>query len=81
MLSHHQTRVIYDQGVEAVTATIRQLYKMIEVEDESVMRLVASATAAHLHRIEQYSGRIAKLEEELSSRVRQVHSLTSRSKI
>jgi transposase len=75
MLSHHQIRVIYDQGVEAVTATIRQLYEMIEVEDERVQRLVASAMAAHLQRTEQCSGRIAKLEEELSSRVRQVHQL------
>lgn len=39
-------------------------------------RLVASATAAHLQRIEQLSGRIARLEEELSSRVRQIHQLT-----
>jgi uncharacterized protein YoxC len=75
MLSHHQIRVIYDQGVEAVTATIRQLYEMIEVQDERVQRLVASAMAAHLQRTEQCSGRIAKLEEELSSRVRQVHQL------
>lgn len=75
MLSHHQIKVIYDQGVEAVTETIRHLYEMIEIEDERVHRLVASATVAHLHRIEQCSGRIAKLEEELSSRVRQVHQL------
>jgi chromosome segregation ATPase len=38
-------------------------------------RLVATATAAHLRRIEQLSGRINRLEEELSSRVRQVHQL------
>jgi uncharacterized protein YoxC len=61
--------------VEAVTETIRQLYEMIEVEDERVHRLVASVTAAHLHRIEQLRERIARLEEELSSRVRQVHQL------
>jgi hypothetical protein len=48
---------------------------LIEVEDERVHRLVASATAAHLHRIEQFIGRIAKLEEELSNRVRQFHQL------
>ncbi len=76
MLSHHQIRVIDDQGVEAVTATFRQLYESIEVEDERVHRLVASATAAHLHRIEQFIERIAKLEEELSNRIRQVHQLT-----
>ena len=75
MLSHHQIRVIYEAGVEAVTETIRQLYEMIETDDERVQRLVASATAAHLHRIEQLSGRIARLEEELSSRVRQMHQL------
>jgi transposase len=75
MLSQHQIRVIYDQGVEVVTTTIRQLYEMIEVEDERVQRLVASANSAHLQRIEQLSGRIAHLEEELSSRVRQIHQL------
>jgi len=67
---------MYDQGVEAVTATLRQLYEMIEVEDERVQRLVASATAAHRQRIEQLSGRINRLEAELSSRVRHVHQLS-----
>ncbi len=61
--------------MEAVTETIRQLYEMIEVEDERVHRLVASATRAHLQRIEQLSGRVSKLEAELSSRVRQIHHL------
>jgi chromosome segregation ATPase len=75
MLSHHQIRVIYDEGVEAITETIRQLYEMIEVEDERVHRLVASATAAHLQRIEQLSGRINRLEEGLANRVRQIHHL------
>lgn len=75
MLSHHQIRVMYEEGVEAVTETTRQLYEMIEIEDERVHRLVTSATAAHLQRIEQLSGRINRLEEELSSRVRQVHQL------
>jgi transposase len=75
MLSHHQMRIIYNQGVEAVAQTIRQLYEMIDTEDERVQRLVASATAAHLQRIEQLIGRIARLDEELSSRVRQVHQL------
>jgi len=51
MLSHHQIRVIYEEGVEAVAETIRQLYEMIEVEDERVHRLVASATVAQLQRI------------------------------
>jgi transposase len=75
MFSHHQIRVMYAQGVEAVTQTIRQLYEMIEVEDERVHKLVASATAAHLQRIEHLNGRINRLEEELSSRVRQIHQL------
>ena len=76
MLRKTEVRVIYDQGVEAVAATIRQLYVMIEVEDERVHRLVASATAAHLQKIEQLTGRIARLEEELSNRVRQIHQLS-----
>jgi transposase len=46
---------------------------MIETDDERVQRLVASATVAHLQRIDQLSGRINRLEEELLSRVRQVH--------
>ncbi len=75
MLSKHEIRVIYDQGVEEVAATIRQLYEMIEIEDERVHKLVCSATAAHLHRIEQLTGRINGLEEELASKVRQVHHL------
>ncbi|MGB7923078.1 MAG: hypothetical protein WCF57_07525 [Pyrinomonadaceae bacterium] len=75
MLSHHQIRVIYEEGVEAVTETFRQLYEMIEIDDERVHRLVASATVAHLQRIEELSGRINRLEAELSSRVRQIHQL------
>ncbi len=75
MLRQAEIRVIYEEGVEAVTQTIRRLYEMIEVEDERVHRLVASATAAHLHRIDQLIGRISRLEAELSSRVRQVHQL------
>ena len=75
MLSHHQIRVIYEEGVEAVTKTFRQLYEMIEIEDERVLQLVASATVAHLQRIEQLNGRVSKLEEELSNRIRQIHQL------
>jgi transposase len=74
-LSHHQIKVMYADGVEAVTQAIRQLYEMIETDDERIQRLVASATAAHLQRIEQLSGRINRLEDELASRVRQVHQL------
>ena len=36
MLSHHQIRVMYEEGVEAVTETFRQLYEMIETDDERV---------------------------------------------
>jgi hypothetical protein len=56
MLSHHQIRVMYEEGVEVVTETIRQLYEMIETDDERVQRLVASATVAHTQRIDQLSG-------------------------
>lgn len=48
MLRQHEIRDIYEEGVGAVTETIRRLYEMIEVEDERVYRLVALATAAHL---------------------------------
>jgi hypothetical protein len=65
VLSHHQIRVMYEEGVEAVTETFRQLYEMIETDDERVQRLVASATAAHLQRIEELNGRINGLEAEL----------------
>ena len=36
---------------------------------------MASATAAHLQRIEELSGRSNRLEAELSSKIRQVHQL------
>ena len=42
-----EVRAIYHQGVYAVAAAFRQLYEMIEVEDERVHRLVAAANAAH----------------------------------
>lgn len=71
-----EVRAIYDQGVEAVAATIRQLDEMIEVEDERMHRIVASVTAAHLQKIEQLTGRINRFEEELSNRVRQIHQLS-----
>ncbi|MDQ3257592.1 MAG: hypothetical protein M3R15_27525 [Acidobacteriota bacterium] len=50
MLRKREIRAIYGQGIEAVETTIRQLYEMIEVEDERVHNLVASATVAHLQR-------------------------------
>jgi transposase len=75
MLSQHQIRVIYDQGVQSVTQTIRQLSEMIEVEEARLQRVVAAATAAHLQRIKQLSGRLARLEEELLSRSRRIHQL------
>src|SRR5215216_7324584 len=76
VLNQHAIRVIYEEGVEAVAATIRQLYEMVEIEDERGQRMVCSATAAHLRRIEQLSTRINGLEEELASKVRQVHQLS-----
>ncbi|MBC7932652.1 MAG: IS66 family transposase [Rubrivivax sp.] len=75
MIAMREVRAIYHQGVYAVAATFRQLYEMIEVEDERVHRLVAAATAAHLHKIERLTGRIARLEEELAVKARQVHRL------
>jgi hypothetical protein len=75
MLAMREVRAIYHQGVYAVAAAFRQLYEMIEVEDERMHRLVAAATAAHLRKIEQLMGRIAKLEEELAVKARQVHRL------
>lgn len=75
MLRKAELRVIYAQGVEAVERTIRQLSEMIEVEDERVQQLVTLATAAHLRKIEHLTGRLAKLEAELASKVRQVHQL------
>src|ERR1051325_10769311 len=76
MLRQHEIRVIYEEGIGAVTETIRHLYEMIEIDDERVQRLVAFATTAHLQRIEELSGRINRLEEELTSKVRQVHQLS-----
>jgi septal ring factor EnvC (AmiA/AmiB activator) len=75
VLSHYQIRVIYEEGVESVTQTIRQLYEMIEVEDERVQRMVIAATSAHLKKIEQLTLRINHLEEELSQRAGQLHQL------
>src|SRR5204862_464302 len=66
---------IYHQGVFAVAAAFRQLYEMIEVEDERVQRLVSAATVAHLRKIEQLRGRIARLEDELAVKARQVRRL------
>ena len=80
MLRQHEIRVIYEAGIGAVTETIRHLYEMIETDDERLHRLVASATAAHLQKIEQLTGRIARLEEELSNRVRQVYQLNQQLK-
>ncbi|MBA3767353.1 MAG: hypothetical protein H0W99_10260 [Acidobacteria bacterium] len=75
MLRKHEIKTIYDQGLEAVAATIRQLYEMIQVEDERVHNLVAIATSAHLKKIEQLTARLAGLEEELSNRARRIHQL------
>jgi hypothetical protein len=38
VLTRHQIRVIYEEGVESVTQTIRQLYEMIETDDERGVR-------------------------------------------
>ncbi len=75
MLAMREVRDIYRQGVYAVAAAFRQLYEMIEVEDERVQRLVAAANAAHLRKIEQLTGRITRLEEDLAVKARQAHRL------
>lgn len=75
MLRKTEIQSIYAQGVEEVEATIRQLSRMIEVDDERVYKLVASATAAHLKKIEELANRINLLEAELLGRKRQLHQL------
>jgi transposase len=75
MIAMREVRSIYHQGVWAVAAAFRQLYEMIEVEDERVHRRVAAANVAHLQKIEQLSARITRLEEELAGKVQQVHQL------
>ena len=75
MMAMREVRDIYHQGVYAVAAAFRQLYEMIEVEEGRVQKLVAAATVAHLHKIEQLTGRIMKLEEELAVKARQVRRL------
>lgn len=68
MLKKTEIRAIYDQGVDAVAATIKRLYEMIEVEDERMHKLIGLATAAHLRKIEQLSARVIRLEEELANK-------------
>ena len=75
MIAMREVREIYHQGVWAVAAAFRQLYEMIEVEDERVQKLVAAATVAHLHKIEQLTGQIIKLKGGLATKARQVRRL------
>ena len=75
MLAMREVRAIYHQGVWAVAAAFRQLYEVIEVEEEHVHRRVVAANAAHLRKIEQLTARIRRLEEELAGKVRQVYQL------
>src|SRR5215204_3790001 len=75
MIAMREVRAIYHQGVWAVAAAFRQLYELIEVEEERVHRRVAAANAAHLRKIEQLTTRIRRLEEELAGKSRQVHQL------
>ncbi len=77
MLREKEISSIYDQRLEAVAAVIRQLYEMIEVEDERVHKLVAWATTAHLQKIEQLTARITCLEAALSNKAQQVHQLNA----
>jgi transposase len=75
MIAMREVREIYHQGVWAVADAFRRLYEMIEVEEGRVQKLVAAAASAHLRKIEQLTGRIAKLEEELAAKARQVRRL------
>lgn len=59
MLRKQEIMAVYDQGVESVATTIRQLYEMIEADDELVYALVTVTTAAQLQKIERLSARIA----------------------
>lgn len=40
-------------------------------------KLIASATAAHLQKIEQLTGRITRLEAALSNKAQQLHQLNA----
>jgi transposase len=75
MIAMREVRAIYHEGVYAVAAAFRQLYEVIEVEEERVHRRVVAATAVHLRKIELLTARIRHLEEELAGKVRQVHQL------
>jgi chromosome segregation ATPase len=70
-----EVRGISHRGVWAVAAAFRRLYEMIDADEERVQRLVAAATVAHLRKIERLTGRLAKLEEELAIKARQVRRL------
>lgn len=75
MIAMREVREIYHRGVWAVADAFRRLYEMIEVEEGRVQQLVAVATVAHLRKIERLTGRIARLEEELAAKARQVRRL------
>src|SRR5215212_2913850 len=66
MIAMREVRDIYSQGVRAVADAFRQLYEMIDADEERVQRLVAAATAAHLRKNERLTRRIARLEEGLA---------------
>lgn len=72
MLAMREVRDIYHQGVWAVAGAFRQLYEMIDADEERVQKLVAAATVAHLRKIELLKYRITNLEEELAAKARQV---------
>ena len=50
MIAMREVRAIYHQGVYAVAAAFRQLYEMIEVEEERVHRRVTAATRRYLEK-------------------------------
>ena len=56
-----EIKCIYDQVVDAVAATIKQLYELIETDAERVQKLVATATALKLSNAARITRRPAPL--------------------
>lgn len=73
MLSIHEIRAIHQRGVYAVAQTISDLYQMIEMDDERVQKLIRSAHATYLQKIQQLTQRNTQLETELLQQKRRLH--------
>ena len=68
MLRRSGIGCIYVHRVAAVKQTLRQLYEVLEADDDRVHHLVASATAMLLIKIDELITRSAQLEDELLGR-------------